>query len=345
VIEGSVNADFSILPRARIVAWSASDTLEAWIDTPGRYRIGCMPSGSYRVAIEPDGVYRTQYHPKTNDPALAGLVEVTPGDTTRPVDFEPELGVGLSGTVVRELDGAALEEILVRAFLDDPALEVETTTNAAGAFELRRKSDGTGLPAGTWIVRTDSIAISAVALTPVLSVDLAVSGPPGARELAFTFPETAAIADWTLFGRGSDGLGGVIVDAARHPDGLRARGYRDATPGLRAYRLEVLLDWPAGRLVLDSGWREAPGAAREPPRMRPQPWDGRAVVRLPYPVRPGTEVELFGVGGERLARFPPGADGATLDPSLAKDLPTGVYILRWRDPEGRPRRGRLVLAR
>lgn len=345
VIEGTVQADFEILPRARIVAWSESDTVGLWIDTPGLYRLGCLEAGIYRVAIVPDGVYRKQYHPRTNDPAMAVPISVSAGDTAHTIDFQPELGASIRGTVVSEPDGFALRGITVRAYLDAPATEHTAVTDENGSFSLKRLPDGTALPAGRWIVRTDSIAISSVPVTPVVAVDLHVRGTSELREVFFQFPPGVRLVDWALEGRRSDGVVLLVSDASRHIDGLDAQVLLDDTPGIIAYRLAAAFADGERRWHLASGWREVPESAPLPARVFPQPWNGRTPLALPHGVSRDYWVDVFDPSGARIARWSPPYPGARVAREMAGQLPTGVCFLRWRDALGRERRAQVVLVR
>jgi hypothetical protein len=344
-IGGTVEADFAFLERARIVAWDETDTAAVWIDAPGAYRLGCLEAGTYRVAIEPDGAYRTQFHPKTNDPDAAVPVSVSAGDTTFAIDFEPDRAVSLSGTVVSDPDGFPLPGITVRGFLEATSLEAAAVTDETGTFALKSLPDGTGLPAGRWIVRTDSIAISQVPVTPVLEVGLRIIGTPDLREVVFLFPPGLRLVDWVLEGRRGAGEVLSVSDASRHGDGLGAQVVRDATPGILAYRLTARFESGGAGWDLASAWHEVQEVKAPAVRIAPQPWSGRTLLMLPHGVRRDAWIDVWDLRGTRIARWRAHDSGTGLAPEAARGLPAGIYFLRWRDANGRERRAQVVLVR
>lgn len=352
-IEGMVTIDFTLLPRARIVAWNDRDTIETTItDGPG-YSIDCVSPGSYRAAIYPDGVYRARFYPRVNDPDSAVAFTVARGDTTRQIDFAPERAVTIDGTVTDRDDGTAVAGVPVRAHLALPALTVASMTAEDGSFRFDRLPDGSGLPAGDWTVATDSIAISSDAVVPVRSISLEASHVPGGVRLEFEIPDIA-IAGWTLDREdpGHPEVTRAIATAIDHPDGTHARSFFDqGADGSARYRLTIDLGTVNGRI--ESPWTApllpGPGGGgnggRIPSIVSPIPWDGTGNLHLPSGAR-GPIAELFSLGGARVMSL--SIREGCIGPPRAGDaerLASGVYFLRWRTASGPMRVARIVITR
>lgn len=342
VIEGVVRADFGLFPSGKIIAFGEEDTVETTVTEAGLYRIGCLEPGLYRVAFIPNGVYRTQYHPKTNDPNGATLVEVVRGDTADAVDFEPELGVLIEGRVVSDFDATPIEGVPVMAALESPPLVVNALTAADGFFRLDRLIDGSGMPAGDWIVGSDSLTISQVAPAPVNIVGLSAVRVAGGVAIELLIPERTYLLDWRLERKEIGGVSTQIDSAMSHPDRLLAREYFDRTAPVKetAYRLEIERSVDADTTIHRSAWV---WVDQLPPRLYPQPWDGRGRIRLPGLVRDGEKVELIAVNGRKVA------EGRARDDRVffeeIDDIAVGVYFLRWRSLTGSENTARLVINR
>lgn len=339
-INGSIRADFDIMPEATIVVWNDVDTIRTTLTAAGSYTVGCLRPGSYRVRFVPDGAYRTQYHRKTNSLDSALVVTIAAGDTAKAVDFEPQRSVAISGSVVDEGGGQAIPGVRVIGIRSGGGF-AESRSSATGEYVLDRLADGSGLPFGEWIVGTDSIAFSEVQPTPVraLGIDVARSG--ASVQISFLLPEDLDIDGWTLE-RDCDGGSAVLISSAvTHPDGTHARLVVDpAARGNCLYRLTVDLGGePAVRL--ESPWTQATSMSIRAPS--PSPWDGRGVLRLPHPVMPGTVCALYSPEGARVLVLRASESEVTLTGN--RHLPSGVYFLRWRDRSGVERTSRIVVKR
>ncbi len=357
VIEGGVQADFTRLASAEIVAWAGPDTFKITVTETSIYRIGCLPAGSYFVTIVPDGVYRRQYHPLTNDAAAARAVTVTAGDTTRGVNFFPELGVAVEGSVVSDADGMALAQVPVIARNRSLGMIGESLTDKDGLFRIDRLADGTGLPAGDWIVATDSIAISGIETTALFVVSLEGERTGTHVVLRLVIPDGMPVRDWSIErcegGNGSGvacGAGAhpngasVVIDSQTHPEGVFARSWVDAEArGACRYSLVITTERHGEAVDLRSDWLEIESCAAELRSVFPHPWNGRGRLTLPggAPSREG--IDLYGVDGNRLCRLGADRDGVAFEEGR---IPVpGIYFLRWRSQDGRARAARLVLTR
>ncbi len=347
VIEGGVQADFTRLGSAEIIAWDGPDTFKTTVTETSIYRIGCLPAGSYFVTIVPDGVYRRQYHPLTNSAAGARAVTVTAGDTTRGVNFFPELGVVIEGSVVSDADGMALAQIPVVARNRSLGVVGESLTDKDGLFRIDRLADGTGLPAGDWIVATDSIAVSGIETTALLVVGLEGERTGADVALRLVIPEGMPIRDWSIerceagsgpvvpCGVGAHSIGtSVVIDSHMHPDGVFARSWVDAEArGACRYCLTVTTDRYGEAVDLRSDWLEIESYAAGPRSVFPRPWDGRGKLTLPGGTASHEGIDLYGVDGSRLGRLGADRDGAAFEEGRIPA--SGIYFLRWRGDDGR----------
>jgi hypothetical protein len=339
-ITGTILADFDIMPGAAIVAWNDADTIQQVVRKAGSYTLTCVPPGSYRIRCTPEGAYRTQFYRRTYTPDSAIVVTVAAGDTARGVDFELQRSVVIEGIVEDGESGVALEGIRVvgaRSGRD----RVEALSDAAGAFRLDRLPDGSGLPAGDWIVGIDSLVVEEIAPTPIRAIELAAARAGPFVRLLFRVPEDLAIGDWFLERRCGDADAAVIADASRHPQGTRAREFTDPeTGGECAYRLMIDLaaEGAGGRIA--SEWASAGAAPRLP---FPSPWDGRNILRLPEPAAPDVPCLLLSPDGSRVVELR--AQGLELSPPAGPPIASGVYFLRWRGASGATRTSRIVVKR
>ncbi len=344
VIEGGVQADFTRLPGAEIIAWDGPDTFRVKVTETSIYRIGCLPAGNYFVSFVPDGVYLRQYHPLTNDPAGARSIGVAQGDTSRGANFFPTLGAVLEGSVISDADGIGMAQVPV--FARNPMLGTmsRTVTDKDGLFKVDRLPDRTGLPAGEWFVATDSIAMSSLVATPVLVIGLEGERIGNRARLLFLIPDGMSVHGWSLE-RGSGGTDPIIVsDAISHADGAAAREYVDPIAcGSCRYRLTVTTERSGEEIDLHSDWLDVVSVAAGPRSPYPHPWSGSGWLRLPRAVAPRERVELYGPDGARVARLAVDGDRVAFD---GKQTPaSGVYFLRYRGDDGRDHAMRLVLRR
>ncbi len=341
-VQGSVIADFALMPRAVIELRGEADTLRQTITEAGTYHFGCIPAGQYRAAFLPDGSYRRQYHPKTNAPDSAVAFTVALADTVFAVDFEPERSVVLQGSILAPPAGLGIEGIPVLARRAVDGTIARSTTDATGAWRIDRLSDGTGLPEGAWIVGTDSVSLGEIDVTAVESISILARRLGSEIAIEFRLGALEPI-DWQLEREDGAGDRQVWIDARSHPDGTRARRADDPDPPADPrYRLTI---WIASRLGPRAIRTEWIGVARsEEPQetIHPVPWDGRSPLILPDPAGANGRVELITPAGSRIAILV-SRDGR-LDP-IPGSLPSGIYFLRWRDAAGAVRTGRLVLRR
>jgi len=345
VIEGVLQADFGRLPSARIVATGSpgvfSVTIKAGMSTI--WRIGCLPSGSYTVAFVPDGVYRTQYHPRTYDPAQALPVDVVAGDTTRSVSFLPDLGVVLRGSVVSQ-GSEALRDIPIVAIEQSMSLRATAETDDVGDFRIDRLADGTGLPAGNWIVSTDSLTVNNTAVSPALWIDLVAEVEGRGVRLRFAFPPGVPVASWRLERRLAGGEPSTVADAGSHPDGAGALDFLDPIDaGGVSYRLTAHLRADGILAEYRTDWVSPMPSPGTPRCIFPQPWNGVGDLVLPDGAALESVVDFFGADGALKLRLSPREGRIAL--SGQGDLSSGVYFLRWKDARGRERAGRVVLQR
>ncbi len=339
-VNGAIRANFDIMPSATVVVWNDADTIQQVVREAGSYTVGCIPPGSYRVKCVPEGTYRTQYHKKTNAPDSAVVVTIAAGDTARAVDFEPQRSVVIEGSVEDGETGLPLEGIRVTGSRSGGD-RVQTITDAAGGFLLDRFPDGSGLPTGDWIVGTDSISITDIAPTPVRTIDLAAARTGPSVRIRFLVPEDLAIGDWFLERRCGEATMTIVADASRHPDGTRAREFTDSdAAGGCVYRLSVDLGPEAAGGRIESRWVSAGIATRS---LFPSPWDGRGVLHLPEPVRPGGRCALLTPDGSHTLQLQ--ADGLEISLPSGVAIASGVYFLRWRTVSGNERTARIVVKR
>jgi hypothetical protein len=339
-VNGAVRADFDIMPRATIVVWNESDTAGISVTSAGAYTVGCIPAGTYRIRMVPDGGYRTQYHKKTNAPDSALVVTIAAGDTARAVDFEPQRSVVIEGIVEDEDSRLPLEGVRIFASRTHRDF-AETRTNASGSFRLDRLADGSGLPAGKWIVGADSIAITEMLPTPIRTIRLDIARHGILVRIGFDLPGDLVVSDWVVERRCGDGEAVTVNDASTHPEGTRARAIVDAggNEGCE-YRLTVELGQDGGGRIESSWTAVSATAARS---VFPSPWDGRSVLRLPDLVMPDTPCVLLSPDGSRVLTLR--ASGPDVLPPAAAHLASGVYFLRWRDASGLERTSRVVVKR
>lgn len=344
-VMGIVRADFLLFPGATIQLWNDADTVRARVTEAGVYTVPCLRPGMYKAALLPEGAYRTQYHPKTNDLLLAQLITVAAGDTAERIDFEPERSIEIRGSVAAaegEGDGF-IAEMPVVAHRTDGALSLMQRTDGEGMFVFDRLPDGTGIPAGDWVVGTDSITIPLLTITPAVRVDLMFDAGPGGLTLRLAIPADVEAADWQVQRRRGDGPPSVLKRAADHPHGVWGRTFtvENPVPG-DGYRLQVWIAEGMRQRRLDSDWIWPARAA--PPRLSPNPWNGRGALTIGAPgvgIRVIELPELFGADGRRIGRLQRSGDGFCLPPAAVPQA--GIYFLRYRTGDDGHRRERLVL--
>jgi hypothetical protein len=342
VVEGTVRADFIRMPSARVVVFGDRDTAELTVTEAGLFHVGCLRAGEYRIGLFPEGVYRTQYHPKVSVPDSAVTFSVTEGDTVKRIDFKPDLGVTIQGTVLSQSDQQPLEGVPILVILESPPLMSTGYTDDTGAFRIDRLPDGTGLPAGNWVVGSDSVTVAHIAQAPQLTAELAAQRNDEEVSLEFLFPEAATVLDWSLDRRERGGATVRIVEAASHPEGLLAKEYVDVFPpmGETAYRLEVECDEGGQTIGCSSPWVWIEGL---PTLLHPQPWNGTSELKLPGIVRDGERVNLIAPDGRCVGRAIAQDERVVFEDS--DRLASGVYFIRWRDRSGRQAVARLVIQR
>jgi hypothetical protein len=339
-VNGAIRANFDIMPSATVVVWNDADTIQETVRQAGSYTVGCIPPGSYRVKCVADGSYRTQYHKKTNAADSAVVVTIAAGDTARAVDFEPQRSVVIEGNVQDGETGLPLEGIRVTATRSGRD-RVQTITDAAGGFRLDRFPDGSGLPTGDWIVGTDSIAVTDIAPTPVRTIDLAAVRRGPSVRIRFLVPEDIAIGGWFLERRCGEARTTIVADASHHPEGTRAREFTDSdAAGDCVYRLSIDLGPEAAGGRIESPWVSAGTAIRA---LFPSPWDGRGVLHLPEPVRPGGRCALVAPDGSHTLQLQ--ANGLEISLPAGVTVASGVYFIRWRTVSGNERTARIVVKR
>jgi hypothetical protein len=345
IVDGRLKGvDFAILETARIAVFSDEDTVSQPVEEVGTYRVGCLLPGEYRAVFLPDGVYRTQYHPKTNSLDSAAVIVVTAGDTAAAVDFEPERGVVIEGTVIDAIEGVGIEGIPVAAESDELQVQAMAYTDAAGLFRIDRLPDGTGLPSSTWTVRTDSLTLSSIPLTPVRAVGLDLDARGTELVLTFTIPDIGTLVHWSLFQRSEGGGISPLVDAHDHPEGLEARHHTIPRPTKRVdFLLEVERHEIGAVSVVRSGWVSFDGLGPRTARLFPHPWNGRVALHLPDSAIDGATANLLSVDGRRIASSV--IRDRRIDFRNGISLAPGVYFLRWQDSSGRTQTERLVLKR
>lgn len=345
VIEGRLKGvDFATLENARIVVWSDEDTISQPVTEVGAFFVGCLSEGIYRAAFVPEGHYRTQYHPKTNLLEEAALIVVTAGDTAKAVDFEPDPAVAIGGRIVAAADGIGIEGMPVRGHNEELGLTTQTTTDGNGAFQLDRLMDGTGLPAGSWEMTTDSLTIPKVDTTPIRTIGLEAEARGSVVLFTFRIPLPKSVIDWRLLQKTMGGETVRLVDADTHPEGLHARSFefqRFSAPA--AFRLEVERFVGGGAVVEQTAWVRVDASPLGPRHPFPHPWDGRTDLQLGNSIPEGEELILFGMDGRRLGTGIVKSGSVSLE--VQASLPSGIYFLQWRDSSGLRRVERLVLKR
>ncbi|MBK8233786.1 MAG: carboxypeptidase regulatory-like domain-containing protein [Candidatus Eisenbacteria bacterium] len=351
-ISGTVTANFDGVTSAEVIAFSAQDTLRREITASGGYTLRCVPAGSYRVLFLAQGPLRRQYHAKVNSLEEATVVVVTPPDSALRVDFEPKRTVSLTGVVHDAGDGAPVAGARVWAREDTSGAVATALTDELGAFALEHLDDGSGLPAGRWIVRAESTLVAPQYPTPVLQPALAASAVGGEIDLWF---ELALDLEWQVILERRSGDGVVLVyEAERRPGGETRLTDRPEHPGSYRYRLS------ARPLGLEGGdWFVVESAsvflaARAELRVAPNPGTRGVPIRFELdgvaPRAAGTDLRIIAANGREVARLDwvPGAQVMTWDGRRADGalVPSGFYFYRLVAPGNtRLLAGSLVISR
>lgn len=340
-ISGTVTANFDGVTSAEVIAFSDQDTLRREITASGGYTLRCVPAGSYRVLFLAQGPLRRQYHAKVNSLGEATVVVVTPPDSALRVDFDPKRAVSLTGVVRDAENGAPVAGARIWAREDTSGALASTLTDEAGTFTLASLDDGSGLPAGRWIVRAESTLVALQHPTPVLQPALLASAVGQEVELTF---ELAPELEWqvTLERRSADGEL-RIYHAERRAGGESRFTDRPESPGWYRYRLSAR---PWG--VTGGDWFVVESeplflGARADLRVTPNP--GMTGVPLRFEltgaatsVTVGSELQIVAADGREVARLDwiPGARVLSWDGhrSDGAPVPSGFYLYRLVAPDG-----------
>jgi len=328
-ISGTVQADFSAMSRAVIEAYNATEVLRQVVTATGGYAINCVPAGTYRVVFRPDGPYRTQYHEKTNFEANSTAVLVTPPDSVLRVDFKPDRSVELTGVLSDKTTHLAIIGGRIWAREDTSGVVATGVTDQTGSFLLSRLGDGSGLPAGRWIVRAESTLIMAAQPTPAMqpSLDCAVSGAEVEIRWGLTpeYPWSLAIERV-----GFDSVDRIVELGETRGDGSTFD--RPPTRGPYVYRLRATTEDENGPREFTI---ESPAVELVPARKllaHPNPWSGGAALTFRWedgapPLRESATLRLFGPDGREVAATRWAAATPALEWS-ALDLASGRYFYR-----------------
>jgi hypothetical protein len=123
----------------------------------GTYVVTGLEAGSYyaRTAVAPGQNYVDLLYnglPCVGACPVTGgaLITVTVGNTAAAVNFNLSPSGTITGTVIASIDGAPLGGLTLRAYTSTGILAATATSLASGAFSI------TGLPSGTYFVRTEN---------------------------------------------------------------------------------------------------------------------------------------------------------------------------------------------
>ncbi len=349
-ISGTITATFDQMPLATVVAYSETDSLRREVTGPGGYSIPCVPGGFYRVVFRPEGPFRTQYHPMARFENDATVIHVLPPDSVMRVDFKPERAVVLAGSVVDEESQFPVAGIRIWAREDTSGVVVEGRTDGSGSFRFERLEDGSGLPAGRWIVRAESTLISFEQPTPVMQPSLSAAARAGAVEIEWTL---APGIDWSLaLDRVEEarevrvltqervaGGDGAFVD---HPPAGGQYLYRlSATPVDASEPSTYTAESGPIELVLAARLIVRPNPARGPIEFA---WEGG-----PSPLTHDARLRVFTLDGREVASigWPANATALSWDPGRGRTIASGRYFYRLEsaDGPGRAYEGTLVVQR
>ncbi|MBL8774431.1 MAG: carboxypeptidase regulatory-like domain-containing protein [Acidimicrobiales bacterium] len=238
-------------------------------DVDGGYSISGLPPADYLVAvIDPGGAHRVEYHADATNPADAGLVAVSAGDTATVDESLAAVapagtGAGLGGTVTAS-GGGPVSDAWVAVVGTDGQFAGGAVTDETGAWSLAVAPgnyrtfviDPTGGHRAEWFDdQPDFASADAVAIGPgatgTADVELAADGATGAVGGTLTDQGSGepvprgwvAVIDSTGTLVGSD-----LTDADGHylVDGLRTGSYVVGfvdTLGLHAYEFFADAAW------------------------------------------------------------------------------------------------------
>ncbi|MBU1701785.1 MAG: carboxypeptidase regulatory-like domain-containing protein [Candidatus Eisenbacteria bacterium] len=170
-ISGTIDPEGDDPPGGWLVrAASQAFTREILAESEGIYVIDCLPDGDYIVSLRADSSHSRQYFDEVPFEYDASLVSVTLPDTTREIDLFPLKSAAIGGTVIAMSSSLPVSNAPVQLHLQETGEIIDTRTDASGHFSIRRLSDGTGLPPGTYTVSIDSFTTGQIAPTPVRSL-------------------------------------------------------------------------------------------------------------------------------------------------------------------------------
>jgi 5-hydroxyisourate hydrolase-like protein (transthyretin family) len=119
----------------------------AYTDAEGNYSVSGLSTGNYYLEASGSPPYIGEYYNNAASLSSATPIAATVGVSTTGINFSLSLGGTISGRVVRDTDGAAIEGATVEVFMSFSDMSGQTTlTNAQGYYAL------SGLTPGNYFV-------------------------------------------------------------------------------------------------------------------------------------------------------------------------------------------------
>jgi len=134
----------------------------------GTYTVRNLPPGDYTVRARAD-FFAWEFFSETPNDRLASRVSVAVGTPATGINFTMDTASGtISGTVVRQSDGAPVRNAKVRAFNPDLGSGNGTRTNSDGSYTIQ------SLPPGSYWLEVDSGGFATEYYPGTLDFDLAI---------------------------------------------------------------------------------------------------------------------------------------------------------------------------
>jgi hypothetical protein len=351
VVKGTVVAQEDAPLGAITVTATGPVVRSTTLSIPGPYTLDCLLPGTYIVSASSDSTVARVYYEDSPYAETATPVQVAAEDTVEAIDLFLPPGARLGGTVRAAPDGIPLAGLRVRVTLLETGAVMEVRTAEDGTWRISSLPDGSGLPAGSYVVSTLPHSTGGIHPTPVLAVPLDVE--PTRDGVRLCVP-----------------IAGVLGEPV--PRVLRRRGDAtdDVTGTLRTLSAGnplLLLDPnpPPGRLGYQVELRSRDRVLRSPwvwtlvaPQPRsagilaagPQPASGRWELRIAYEPE-AYRVEILDVSGRRLRLLEADTDGVFRwlgRSATGAPAPSGCYfyrVLRAREPGSAVARGKILWLR
>ena len=367
VIRGNLDVDYARTPQVVVRAASARDTVEKVMTNGNLYTLECVPEGDYQIAAFAQGGYRRQFYPDAFDANGAMLVTVD-ADTVEAIDLLLEESVVIETQVVEDAGASPLEAVRVVAREDVTGIELEGRTGFDGRVRFEVLPDGTGLPAGNWILYADSTVVPDPDVTPVFQPELEAEVLAGGQvRLQWRLsPEIGWSYRVTRHQTGEAAAAGHLVTLGETSPGGPERFDALDDPGntVVTYRLDVRAigepiafeTWsnvlePGSGGVDESSWRlvTAPSPWGRSGALRVWLQSASSSVATPGPIE---SLSWHSADGRRLEEMPWSSQGSGkglelhVEAEAAARLSAGVYFLNAQGERGRTiARGVVVISR